>query len=77
MLSGSITFNEANGKIDQLKTLSIAKSAFLQEVDIKEWDIAERKLPDSTKEDVIVKFNIQKGKPLPRAFLVSAIIICC
>ncbi len=68
MLSGSITFNEANGMIDQLKALSIAKSAFLQKVDIKEWDIAERKLPDFTKEDALQNLIYRNGSLCPEHF---------
>jgi len=71
LIGGLITFEEAEERSVKLKALFSTKMALLEEVNIETWDTAKRVIPNFTKEDVLSKFQLQKGKPLPRSFKVS------
>lgn len=71
LLEGSFSFNEVEERSTKLKALSTTKSAFLEGVNIKSWDVAKKMIPTFAKEEVLSKFQLQKGKPLPGSFKVS------
>ncbi len=73
LIDRSITINEAEGKSGKLKAISAAKYALLKEVEIETWEEAENVIPEYAKENVLHKFEIRKGKPLPKQFKVSII----
>lgn len=75
LIDRSITIDEAEGKSVKLKALSAAKAALLKEVEIETWEEAENVIPEFTKEDALCKFEVQKGKPLPKPFKVSFHVI--
>ena len=72
LIDGSITIDEAEGKSGKLKAISAAKAALLKEVEIETWEEAKNVIPEFAKEDVLTQFEVQKGKPLPKRFKVSA-----
>lgn len=71
LLKGSISFDEAEKRSLRLKALSTAKTALLEGVAIETWERAKKVIPNFAKEDVLSKFQLQKGKPIPRSFKVS------
>lgn len=71
LISGSISFGEAEGRSEKLKAIATGKAALLKEVDIATWAEAEEMIPDFAKDDVLSKFELQRGKPLPQCFKVN------
>lgn len=70
LLECSISFDEAEEISGKQKALSAAKTALLEGVNIETWEVAERVIPNFANEDVLSKFQLQKGKPVPRTFKV-------
>jgi hypothetical protein len=54
-----------------LKAVATVKSAFMKELKLDTWQQAEARVPDFAKTDVLKKFQLQKGKPVPNNFKVS------
>lgn len=54
-----------------MKTFSAAREAFLKEVQFESWTEAEAALATFAQADKLKKFRVQKGKPLPKRFMVS------
>ena len=54
-----------------MKTFSATREAFLKEVQFESWTEAEAALPTFARADELKKFRVQKGKPLPKSFMVS------
>jgi hypothetical protein len=71
LMAGTISFGEADERVGRLKALSTAKTALLNGVEIETWEEAERLIPSFAKEDVLMRFQLQRGKPVPRNFKVS------
>ena len=53
-----------------MKMLSASKEAFLREVQIPTWKAAQEKIPQFANLELLEKFKVQKGKPLPKSFQV-------
>lgn len=66
-----LSFHEAEKNIQELKTFSATKEAFLKETQFKSWTEAEAAIPKFAKADELQKFQVQKGKTLPKSFMVS------
>jgi len=56
-----------------LKTFSATREAFLKEVQFESRTEAEAVLPTFARVNELKKFRVQKGKPLPKSFMVSSI----
>ena len=54
-----------------MKAEAKAKELLLKELNLKTWEEAEAAVPEFTKEGVLQKFEIKKGKPFPNNFKVS------
>ena len=70
---GFLSFADVEEKSEQLKALTTTKKMFMKEVELLTWEEAEALLPAFTDQNILKKFNIQKGKPLPKDFKVSLI----
>lgn len=68
-----MTFAEVEEESEKLKAVSTSKQMFMKEVELETWEEGETLIPDFAKEEVLKKFNIQKGKPLPKSFKVGII----
>jgi hypothetical protein len=73
LLDRSISYSEAEKECQRLKAVISAKTALIKEVGFTSWDEAEATIPELVKPDVLEKFQIQKGKPLPKSFKVSGV----
>ena len=50
--------------------LSASKEAFLKEVELDTWAETQARIPQFAKLDLLGKFKVVKGKPLPKSFKV-------
>ena len=73
LLDGSISFSEAEKRSDQCKVLAAAKEAFVKEFELTSWTNAQAKFPKFARDDLLKKFKVVKGKPLPKAFEVCSL----
>lgn len=71
LLSGTLSFSEAEKASEELKTLNTIKEAFLKEVQLKSWTEAEAVIPKFARIDELKKVKVQKGKALSKSFMVS------
>lgn len=74
LIDGKISFNEAEIKSKQCKSLSVVKDAFMKEVQVKSWDEAEEVIKKIGGKEQLASFNVKQGKPLPKNFEVSKIM---
>ena len=75
LLDCSISFNEAEKESERLKMLSASKEAFIKEVELGTWAEAQIQIPQFAKLDLLQKFKVLKGKPLPKSFKVCATLL--
>lgn len=73
LLGSSISYVEAEAEAEKHKALTTAKEALMKEVQIEAWDELQSVIPEFADIDVLGKFKLQKGKPLPNGFKVSCL----
>lgn len=71
MLDGSLSFGDVTKTSGQMKAVTTAKQLLLQEVALQTWEQVETSIPEFASEDVLGKFQLQKGKPPPKSFKVG------
>ena len=70
LFDGFMTFTEVEEESGKLMTVATTKQTFMKEVEIETWEEAETLIPHFANKDVLEKFHVQKGKPLPKSFKV-------
>lgn len=66
-----MTFAEVEEESEKLKAVTTTKQMFMKEVELEAWEEAETLIPDFANKDVLEKFHVQRGKPLPKSFKVG------
>ncbi len=68
-----MSFDEAVGVIEELKSWGTTRDLFLQETHVKTWAEAEEKFPFYAKRDRLLQFKVQRSKSVPQEFKVCGL----